>query len=419
MIIKAPSGSKFRVVNFLEGNHSFVQTSLIRGSIFVTMILMAVPLRVVREIVYGSPQNMADLKASLRSLIWLWNRSWIPIKHEMGTFFDIGWYLTTESCRDLVRKQFISKKPLKRKCDLAQLKLSIIRDCVESGDGSKLAKADEEVVALVSSVLNDAHQWALFSDVGDDHPVQVSSKANGTVAPAGKDFDDESTRSVLIDFDDLCAALGQEYFLVSGTYLGVVRDGAFIGHDHDIDVGVFEDQLLEELLPALWVSDKFVVNKVDHICVRKVDDNGIRYCFMEKPAIIRLVHKTGISIDIFVHFHEDDRVWHGSSIHRWDNKRFSLKDYEFLGRCFKGAKDFDLYLNENYGPDWRVPVSDFNVNFDTPNLSFVGTANALVYFSWAIEKSVAGKNPLRVKKYIELLLSLDVVEIRGSAIRVR
>ena len=101
---------------------------------------------------------------------------------------------------------------------------------------------------------------------------------------------------------------------------------------------------------------------------------------MKQPILIRIAHESGISIDLFTHFYEDDLVWHGTSAQRWDNKKFVLKDYSFLGRTFKGAEDFDLYLTENYGEGWRFPQVDFDSNFDTPNMSFINSANGLTFY---------------------------------------
>jgi hypothetical protein len=418
MSLTIPSGLRYRVVNLLEGKPSPVSAGLLRGSILLSLILMTVPWKVAKEVAYGSSRVSPDLKSALRTMLWIWNRSWIPFRFRLGTYFDIGWHLSTESCQALVQKGFISRKQLKRQCDLAQLKLSAIRDCVQTKDHGCLLTADQEIRSLVNSVLSEAYRWAMSTDCVETDKGSIKTEANSSKRVADNRFDNERTRSALLDFDDLCSVVGLRYFLVSGTFLGVVRDRAFIGHDHDIDVGVFEDDLTESLIPALSESENFIVNQVDYICLRQVDGDDVQYALMEKPAIIRLAHKTGISIDIFTHFDDGDLVWHGSSVHRWDNTKFDLGEYEFLGRSFKGALDFDRYLNENYGSDWRVPKVDFNVNLDTPNLSFVGTANALVFFSWVITNAVDEKKPDRVKKYTEMLSALGAIEIQEGIISV-
>ena len=64
---------------------------------------------------------------------------------------------------------------------------------------------------------------------------------------------------------------------------------------------------------------------------------------MDKPAIIRLAHRNGVSIDLFIHFCDGDQVWHGSGVHRWNNADFTLQDYPFLDRYFK-VYEYPEYL---------------------------------------------------------------------------
>jgi len=234
-----------------------------------------------------------------------------------------------------------------------------------------------------------------------------------------KSFDNDASHAALLEFDDLCRANGLTFFLVSGTFLGVVRDGKFIGHDHDIDLGVFADKpVVERLLSALSKAQNFSLIKAERILLRKVDDGVLEYRLMDLPAIIKLVHRDGVAIDVFVHFIDGDAAWHGAGIHRWDNMQFELGDYPFLGRTFKGAADAELYLTENYGPNWRVPKSDFDSNTDTPNLRFAGSANALVFWAWMVARAADEANWGRAQQYLELLMRLGVLEEHLSGLRV-
>jgi hypothetical protein len=419
MSLTIPSGLRYRVVNFLESNPSSVVTSFFQGLLLIALILMATPWRVSREIAYGLSAERQDLKSSLRALMWVWNRSWVPFGINLGTYFDIGWYLSADSCDALVQRRFISNHPLKRLCDLAQLKLSTIKNAVAQGDQARLLRADQELRLLVSEVLNGSYAWAVSNESTVNSRESIVAGTQTPRSNHGASFDNARTRSALLDFDDLCRLSGMRYFLVSGTLLGVVRDGTFIGHDHDIDVGIFEDEPFEDLIAAVSNSKNFVLTQEDIICMRRTNDTDVQYAYLEIPAIIRLAHRTGISIDVFIHFREGNLIWHGSSVYRWDNTNFDLKRYEFLGRSFLGAEDFDRYLTENYGSDWRTPKQKFNVNFDTPNMSYVGTPNAMVFFSWLSAGAIQDQDPTSIRKYIDLLSSLGIVEIKERVISVR
>ena len=410
---------RYKVVDLLEGQPSPWISLPLRGSILILLTLVMAPWRVTRELVFWPDQRPHDLKAALRSALWIWNRSWIPFKFRFGTFFDIGWYLSEAGCQQLARRRFVSDHELKRQVDLAQLKLSTVKTHALSGDQQQLRQVDGELQTLVNDVLTRAWVLSATGPADKKEPAQSQAEVKPSRRPSSHQFDNDRTKSALLDFDDLSKSIGLNYFLVSGTFLGAVRDGSFIGHDHDIDLGVFEEDLAESLVPALSASEDFHVTQLDYICLRKTEGGPVRYEFMEKPAIIRLAHKTGISLDLFVHFHDGDLVWHGSSVHRWDNVRFALKDYDFLGRPFQGAADHDRYLTENYGADWRIPKVKFNVNFDTPNMSFAGTANALVFFCWVVANAAADHHPGTIRKYIELLSALDAVEIKEGRAQVK
>lgn len=418
MKIKASRSFRYRVINFVAGKQSPIKSAVLRAGIFVTLLLLLVPPTISREIVYAGLSGKPDLKSSLRMMLWLWNRSWIPFQHPLVTYYDIGWVLSEKSCQKLCARGFLMRGELQRQCDLAQYALSELRAGVLADDANKIALTDQKIATLVGEVLSGARRWAISATTLASPIVSTTKQTTRPKSTQSGEFDNQSTRSALLEFDDLCNKLGQSYFLVSGTFLGVVRDGAFIGHDNDIDVGVFEGGLQPELETALRDSDHFVITKVDHICRRTVDDGKATYRFMGEPAIIKIVHLNGVSIDIFNHFHEVDVIWHGDSYHRWDNRRFALKEYEFLGRKFLGAEDFDLYLTENYGADWRVPQPEFDSSVDTPNLSYVGSANGLVFFACTLARFVAEGKPDRVLKYVDMLQRVGACRIADDHVKV-
>lgn len=404
----SPRAFRDRFNRYLVGKPSRTKSALIRPCIFMALLVLAAPLSVAREIVFGNGESQADLKTAFRAMLWLWNRSWIPFKRPLGTFFDIGWILSEESCQALSRRGFLSKDPLERQVDLAQLELSSIKTGVAAQDHDKLQRADDEISARASKVFDSAHEWLDTAA----HSIEAPQSATPPELPdsGGKDkgFHNATTRAALLAFDDLCARIGQEYFLVSGTFLGVVRDGAFIGHDHDIDLGIHASALHEDFLEALRASSDFTVARVDHIHLRESGAAGIRYARMDTPALIRIYHQSGIGLDVFVHFRDGAVDWHGCHEQRWDNTVFDLADYEFLGRTFKGPADADRYLSENYGPDWRVPKVHFDSSVDTPNISFVGSANGLVFWAWMVAQAVAEQDMTRARKHLDLLARLGV-----------
>jgi hypothetical protein len=372
-----------------------------------------------REISFGSGKQRLPLKRAFRCTIWVWNRSWVPLNIELNTFFDIGWLLSPECCRALIRRKFLGTDNLQASLDRAQLELSRIRLAAETENLPEMNAADQDLTALLDTVFSGIRDWSSESSAQAQH-IDPSRKA-ASASRAGmsnKGFDDDCPIAALRDLQQVFECANVQFYLVSGTFLGAVREKKFLGHDHDIDLGVMAEDFSEGLLSAIADSGNFIVSEVDTVCHRVIADGGVQYRFMDKPALIRLAHRNGVNIDVFLHFTEGELLWHGSGVHRWNNLHFELSDYEFLGSKFKGAHNFDLYLTENYGADWTRPKTDFNVNFDTPNMTFAGTANALVFFGWAMLKAMKEEDRVTAQRFISLLTELGVVSLDSGELSI-
>lgn len=166
--------------------------------------------------------------------------------------------------------------------------------------------------------------------------------------PKTVNYSGQRAETALIDLNRVLSEAGIPMFLVSGTLLGCVREGRLLGHDKDIDVGIWDDVPAERLHEVLRGSGLFVV------------------LASRSPEIVRLRHANGISADVFFHYREPNDYWHGGVKMRWHNKPFKLVPREFLDNRFLIPEDFDTYLVENYG-NWQEPKIDFDSAFDTPN----------------------------------------------------
>lgn len=151
-----------------------------------------------------------------------------------------------------------------------------------------------------------------------------------------------------------------EFFLVSGTLLGCVREGEILGHDSDIDVGVMPDISMKQLRESLAQSNRFKFQEL-------YSDNTLY-----------LLHPNGVKIDVFRHYEEQGKLYHGGIKCRWWNTPFTLKSHAFLGEQYLVPEDEDKYLTENYD-DWRTPITDFETFLDTPNLEVTQPVNMALY----------------------------------------
>ena len=199
-------------------------------------------------------------------------------------------------------------------------------------------------------------------------------------APAARegDFSLTDARRALADLADVLPVEQWRWYVISGTFLGLVREGGFLAHDYDVDVGIDHDaDRVAALVEVVRADRRFVVKKVDD--AQSVVEAPGGYAVRRDLALVKLIHESGINVDVFVHHREGDVLWHGSSIHRWQNSVFDLAPYVLEGTPVLGPADADRYLTENYG-DWRTPVTEFNCTTGTPNLVITRSFRSVALF---------------------------------------
>jgi len=226
----------------------------------------------------------------------------------------------------------------------------------------------------------------------------------------------EDADAALKDFDAACQEQGVEWFVVSGTLLGIVREGGWLAHDYDIDVGIMMDDFPGQvLIETLVAGGVFTLEKFDRQ-VRFFGPNG-DVGIEEVPACIKLTHRNGVPFDVFIHHREGETCWHGSAINRWNNSAFDLKSYDFRGHTVLGPEDFDRYLTENYG-GWRVPVTDFHSTdgSGTPNLVLVRN---LFIIGLCIKRMVSVDEATRLRLFAMLKgMGAALIPTAGAIIRI-
>jgi hypothetical protein len=181
-------------------------------------------------------------------------------------------------------------------------------------------------------------------------------------------------------------------FLISGTLLGLVREGNFIGWDKDIDVGIFcNKEKLAEIETELRTNKLFVLRKLDLTTDR-----------------IRIKHISGAGIDVFPHYPDENsnKIWHDGAATKWWNSPFTIKETKFLGEKVWIPSDPELYLDENYG-NWRIPVEIFDARLDAPNVKVTDQEYLITLHYFALLSALKKSKKENIYRYSKLLAEIE------------
>ena len=327
---------------------SVIPAILVTGSIAMTRVL-------VRDFLHREP------KLAFRRAGWLVRQGWLNKTLIDDPFFNFTEDLSQAELHDI--QSFLARKkanqPLNQQIsDALFLQAALIHLKIKAQIDAPLIEHDIQVFYDTADKL-----LAQLDPVSMEQPLPQAQNERGD------DFDCDNALTALKDFAATLNPEQFQWYVVSGTLLGLHREGAFLKHDYDIDLGIhFQPEVYNQLLSKLKDSTFIISKRISYIEVSKTSEQG-NY-LNELPAIIKLIHPNGISIDLFIHHQDGNVLWHGSSIHRWENTFFDLKKVNFLGLDVFIPSNPDQYLTENYG-DWRTPVKTFDCSTGTPNLTIV------------------------------------------------
>lgn len=164
-------------------------------------------------------------------------------------------------------------------------------------------------------------------------------------------------------FCDFCSVLNSnqiKFWLVYGTLLGYIREGKILDFDCDFDVGVWYTDYSQELENKLQENGFKLVHQYRSIS--------------EYQAFEQTYEKDGVSIDVFYHFKNETRIWANvfyrepasaleENIYRireLDYPLADLKQITFLDNYVYIPCNAEVYLEEIYGSNWRIPDPNYD-----------------------------------------------------------
>jgi len=151
---------------------------------------------------------------------------------------------------------------------------------------------------------------------------------------------------------------GVRPFLAYGTLLGAVRQGGFIGHDSDADLGYVSE--CDHPFDASWESLRLQ---------RRLTRMGFevsRYSGLAFKVVIRESDGSPRGLDVFGGFLREGTLYLMGEVGRrferaWLEPR---SEVTLAGRTFPAPREPERLLEAMYGPGWRVP--DPAYKFQTP-----------------------------------------------------
>lgn len=213
--------------------------------------------------------------------------------------------------------------------------------------------------------------------------LRQSPPTQSAKPPTSRQYSDKKAAQALSDLKNFLDLHQIDFFLISGTLLGCIREGKLLGHDKDIDIGVWETHSVNTLADKIYNSGCFYVLPI------------------YSPDILVVRHVNGVTIDIFIHYREEKDYWHAGGKSKWHNSPFKLTSRLFLNDHYLIPANYDLYLTENYG-DWRTPQLSFDSALDTPNMEIISQDEFLIYLYKKITFSLhTGKRPS--ERYLSVL----------------
>ncbi|MCL2543064.1 MAG: LicD family protein [Nocardioidaceae bacterium] len=158
-----------------------------------------------------------------------------------------------------------------------------------------------------------------------------------------------ATRAVL----DVMSEAGFQAFLAYGTLLGAVREGGFIGHDNDVDIGYVS----ELSSPVEVVRESLHLQRVltqAGMGVERYSGAGFQVHVRGEDGGLR-------GLDVFGGYWDRGRLALLGEIHTPFEREWitPLTTVEMAGHVFPAPAAPERMLEAMYGPGWKVPDPTF------------------------------------------------------------
>lgn len=165
--------------------------------------------------------------------------------------------------------------------------------------------------------------------------------------------------------DEILSRNGIKYFLTYGSLLGIVREGKFMDYDNDIDLGII-------------ANEKFSWEKLE----KSMQEIGMvkKHQFLLNNKITEQTYiASSLSVDFFLYENKNDKsisyVYYHKKGEEYKKNQFSVavnitslisnvKRLSVQEIVTSVPENAELFLQEIYGEDWRIPIKGWEKERD-------------------------------------------------------
>jgi len=341
-----------------------------------------------KEIFHGN-----DLKTAFRRLLWIIKNSFLQFPYSTDLMFDFCMGLNLKELRSL-KKILNTRSP--RKLNIFY-EIDLLRVIAYQIEVSSLEKKNMEnnhlkekfliKYFIVKNLLNKSRKIYLEQT--------KEKKLNSKLVKFGMNIKD--AKNTLVDIDEFFSSCGFSWFAIGGTLLGFIREKSFLKHDLDLDIGIKESSFSFDVF-------KDRIKKNNNLNVSRIEyqkEYFDKKKYLIRPVFIRIIHKSGLNVDCFLHFESNGKICHGTSSLLWENSTFELSNYKIFNLSIKVPKNSNLYLTETYG-NWGKEKKDYNYHRDMNSLSGANNYLGLEYILRV--KLFCGRDNQEKLNFLEKLL---------------
>lgn len=249
---------------------------------------------------------------------------------------------------------------------------------VEIYSPDALATLDFEVIYIASEYIESIQKQ--LTDVYNVPAAKIKTLPSYMTKPM-QFADHPGSESLAIQLLQwLCRSFEKaniHYFLDAGTLLGIVRDGALIPWDDDLDIGIplaeldktialLESKIdaLQQLTGKQWQLAK-IFNSIEFGAIKPGDIRSLKLICVQEQAVLPMV-------DLFIKYPNGkfaDYTLASRGIRIPIEHFQSTETIEFKGVAMKLPAAPELYLESYYG-DWRTPKKEWDVGMIKSASSF-------------------------------------------------